>query len=61
VNNPDGCPASYSYSYGGKDCPQVGLECWYPGAGDVESNGCFATALLACRDGGGTPAWVSAQ
>lgn len=53
TNNDPRCPASYSYSYGGQACPQVGLTCAYPGAGDGMSNGCFATAMLFCHGDGG--------
>ncbi len=53
VMNDPRCPSSYSYTYSGKSCAPLGLECWYPGAGDGTADGCFATALLQCRGDGG--------
>ena len=67
VDNDPRCPGHYSYSYGGQPCPQIGLTCSYPGAGDGTSNGCFATAMLFCRgdagagDAGGPGTWTAAQ
>lgn len=70
VANDPACPATYSYSYGGKPCSPIGLNCAYPGAGDGESNGCYATAELWCRGDagaggggadGGTGTWVFGQ
>ena len=65
VENPEGCPSTYSYAFSGRPCENDGLKCWYPGAGDQEPNGCWAAALLTCssafaRDGGG-PEWRAAQ
>ncbi len=70
--NDPACPASYTYSFGGKACAPIGLMCGYPGAGDGTADGCFSTAMLWCRGdagsgagdagadaGGGT--WVAAQ
>lgn len=48
TSNPPGCPAMYYYATPGP-CAPIGLECWYPGAGDGNSDGCYSTALLACR------------
>jgi hypothetical protein len=74
--NPVGCPTVYSYSFGGKPCNPIGLQCAYPGAGDGTSTGCFSTAMMWCRgadggisaildagDGGdaGTGTWTIAQ
>ena len=73
IKNPPGCPAAYS-RFGGS-CDQIGLECWYPGVGDGTSDGCWATALMACQpprftdagdaDGGDggpqTGVWTSSQ
>ena len=70
IKNPPGCPAKYRYYDLGR-CDTPGLECWYPGAGDGTSDGCWATALLACvadretdggADGGaGTGSWRASQ
>jgi hypothetical protein len=63
-NNPADCPASYSFSYSGQPCPAEGLECWYPGAGDGDGQGCFYTAMLRCTSmftDGGAAVWVGAM
>jgi hypothetical protein len=51
--NDPACPAQYAYTFGGKPCSPIGLQCAYPGAGDGESNGCFSTAMLWCRGDAG--------
>jgi hypothetical protein len=71
VNNPPGCPPAYTRFPSPSTCSQIGLKCWYPGAGDGDGKGCWSTALLACnpdRDGDGgadgdptTGSWVGAQ
>lgn len=77
VQNDPRCPASYSYSFGQKTCPEVGLRCEYPGQGDGTTDGCYATAMLSCvadtasdagpdatadaSDGGQSGTWVFAQ
>ncbi|MGH7284257.1 MAG: hypothetical protein ACRELY_22245, partial [Polyangiaceae bacterium] len=73
VDNDPACPATYSYTFSGQPCVPVGLECGYPGAGDGESNGCYATAVLICtgdagpgdldagEDGGREGTWIAGQ
>lgn len=53
IDNTTGCPATYSHSYQDQPCAPVGLQCGYPGVGDEEPNGCFATAVLMCHGDGG--------
>jgi hypothetical protein len=71
--NPVGCPTQYAYSLKGKPCAPVGLQCAYPGMGDIKSDGCGATAMMWCygdaglgadaADSGdaGTGTWTIAQ
>jgi hypothetical protein len=63
TTNPPGCPASYSHAYQGQPCATLNLDCAYPGAGDLDANGCAATAGLWCRfgPGGGATAWFATQ
>jgi hypothetical protein len=62
TNNPPGCPATYAHVYQGQPCDTLNLQCWYPGQGDPESNGCNASALLACRVApGGATFWTASQ
>jgi hypothetical protein len=68
VNDPE-CPGSYSHTYNGERCSRPGVRCSYPGAGDIQTGGCAATAVLYCiaRDSGfdageaGYPYWVAMQ
>ncbi|MBK6695753.1 MAG: hypothetical protein IPG50_26610 [Myxococcales bacterium] len=46
VHNDVRCPATYSFTWVSKACPQVGLTCAYPGAGDGAP--CAATAMMWC-------------
>jgi hypothetical protein len=52
-HNDPRCPSVYAWAYAGQSCPAKGLTCAYPGVGDEESNGCFATAMLWCYGNGG--------
>jgi hypothetical protein len=73
VQNDPRCPGAYSWLHQGTPCPSKGLTCAYPGQGDGESDGCFATAMLWCGgdagigdrgDGGpdaGPGTWTAAQ
>lgn len=47
--NAAACPAHYDYTLGGQACAPAGLDCYYPGAGDIGANGCPATAELLCE------------
>ncbi len=67
--NDPGCPAHYDLSACSHPCTTPGLTCAYPGAGDGQSSGCLATAMMWCKvpvgqdagaDGGGT-SWTCAQ
>jgi hypothetical protein len=56
-NNDPLCPASRSEQLAscGMACPKVGVECVYPGYGDVTmANGCTASAGMTCK-GPGSP------
>lgn len=66
--NPAGCPAGYSISFSGRECPLDGLGCRYPGWGDGSGRACdAATAVLECRrslESDGGPAkleWIASQ
>jgi hypothetical protein len=69
ASNGAGCPEKYSASFNGQKCPTAGLSCAYPGVGDQQSDGCWATAVLGCYrerlpDGGANdaaPTWRAAQ
>jgi hypothetical protein len=68
IMNPDECPPAYTREPP-TSCTTIGLECWYPGAGDGDGRGCWSTALLKCvgdvdagADGGpATGRWIGAQ
>jgi hypothetical protein len=47
--NAAACPASYSATYAGQLCSPAGLQCNYPGAGDIGANGCPAPGALFCE------------
>ena len=64
VNNPAGCPPAYSNTYSFQPCTMPGLDCWYPGVGDIGADGCNAAALLECTSmfsDGGAAEWRAAQ
>jgi hypothetical protein len=64
TDNPLGCPPTYAPAYNLQPCSMLGLQCWYPGAGDIGADGCGLTALLECTnqfDDGGAPQWRAAQ
>src|SRR5262249_43368258 len=68
AKNDPACPAMQKDVCAGtmQPCSHSGLTCMYPGQGDgPDQNGCFATAIAACRtppgvDGGAT-IWTCAQ
>jgi hypothetical protein len=49
AGNDPACPATYNAALNGTACPRVGLSCGYPGAGDIDPNGCSETAALVCN------------
>lgn len=65
VQNDPRCPVDH-HSQCGKACTaRPDVACAYPGQGDLQANGCWATAMAWCKappgSDGGTTSWTCAQ